>query len=126
VLQLISDVGGGKTTFTKGLVRGAGSSDIVTSPTFMVSKVYDCPRFAIHHFDFYRLSDAGIVQQELAELVNDEIAVVVVEWGDTVVDSLGDGIVRIRFECTAASEKERIITIEHPESNSYLLDEVSL
>jgi tRNA threonylcarbamoyladenosine biosynthesis protein TsaE len=40
VIELVSDLGGGKTTFTRGLADGAGSKDIVASPTFIVSKVY--------------------------------------------------------------------------------------
>lgn len=122
VLQLISDVGGGKTTFTKGLARGARSSDTVSSPTFMVSKVYNCPEFDIHHFDFYRLTDAGIVRQELAELLEGPAVVAVVEWGDSVADTLGEDVVRIRFERTTAGENERLISIECPDSSKYLLE----
>ena len=40
MIELVSDLGGGKTTFTRGLARGAGSSDVVSSPTFTISKVY--------------------------------------------------------------------------------------
>src|SRR4051812_47570196 len=88
VLELVSDLGGGKTTFTRGLVRGAGSSDKVASPTFTISKEYEAPNFTISHFDFYRLDQAGIVADELAEVVHDPEYVTVVEWGEVVHDVL--------------------------------------
>lgn len=80
----MSDLGGGKTTFVRGLARGAGSDDAVASPTFTISKVYEAPKFQIHHFDFYRLHEAGIIADELAEVVHDPGIVTVVEWADVV------------------------------------------
>jgi len=71
VLELRSDLGGGKTTFVRGLVRGAGCHDRVSSPTFTLSRVYKSKDFEIHHFDFYRLQDPGLVANELAEVVGD-------------------------------------------------------
>ena len=71
VIELVSDLGGGKTTFVRGLARGAGSHDKVASPTFTISKTYVTDGYEIHHFDFYRLNDAGIVADELAEVVGD-------------------------------------------------------
>jgi len=55
VIELVSDLGGGKTTFVRGLARGLGSADVVSSPTFTVSKVYKADKLELHHFDFYRL-----------------------------------------------------------------------
>lgn len=98
VIELISDLGGGKTTFVRGLARGAKSSDRVASPTFTISKVYDCPNFQIHHFDFYRLSEAGIVADEIAEVVGDPKAVVVVEWGDVVQHVLPTERITLRIQ----------------------------
>ncbi|MBX4191001.1 tRNA (adenosine(37)-N6)-threonylcarbamoyltransferase complex ATPase subunit type 1 TsaE, partial [Candidatus Saccharibacteria bacterium] len=57
VIELRSDLGGGKTTFVRGLAAGAGSKANVTSPTFTLSRLYPAKNFSIHHFDFYRLND---------------------------------------------------------------------
>src|SRR3954464_2609199 len=80
VIELRSDLGGGKTTFVKGLAIGAGSSANAASPTFTLNRVYPAKKFSIYHYDFYRLANAGILADQLAETVNDSQAVVVVEW----------------------------------------------
>lgn len=84
VIELISDLGGGKTTLTRGIARGAKSKDTVASPTFTISKVYNTPKFNIHHFDFYRLQEAGLLEHELHDVLEDPTAVVIIEWGDVV------------------------------------------
>src|SRR5476649_1957023 len=67
-IELISDLGGGKTTFVRGLARGFGSKDHVTSPSFALSNQYSSRDLVMYHFDFYRLDDVGIIASELAEL----------------------------------------------------------
>src|SRR5688572_15811906 len=66
IIELIGDVGAGKTTFARGLARGVGSTDRVTSPTFTVSNVYESGRIILKHYDFYRLNDLAIIKNELA------------------------------------------------------------
>jgi tRNA threonylcarbamoyladenosine biosynthesis protein TsaE len=83
-IELVSDLGGGKTTFVRGLAHGAGSKDKVASPTFTINKVYEAPKFTIDHFDFYRLAEPGIMADELSEVVGDPMIVTVVEWADSV------------------------------------------
>lgn len=119
-IELVSDLGGGKTTFTRGLVRGAGSSDKVGSPTFTLSREYRTPRFTIAHFDFYRLGEAGIMGDELAEVVGDPDYVTVVEWGDVVHDVLPADRLTVRLGLIA--EDERQLTIEYSKRLSYLVE----
>src|SRR5690606_30129333 len=88
VVELISDLGGGKTAFVRGLAKGAGSKDDVASPTFTISRIYSGPKFDIHHYDFYRLSEPGVVRQELEESLADGQVVIAVEWAETVRDVL--------------------------------------
>lgn len=114
VIELRSDLGGGKTTFAKGLVRGAGSKDIVASPTFTLKKVYKAPRLEIYHYDFYRLGEPGILRDELAESVQDEQAVTIIEWSDIVKDVLPGERISIEFIPTANDPDEREITINYP------------
>lgn len=120
VIELVSDLGGGKTTFTRGLVRGAGSSDKVGSPTFTLSREYTAPNFTIAHFDFYRLAEAGIVADELAEAVQDPQYVCVVEWGDIVHDVLPEKRITVRIE--QKGENERQLHIAYPPELSYLVE----
>jgi tRNA threonylcarbamoyladenosine biosynthesis protein TsaE len=82
VIELVGDIGAGKTTFTKGLARGLGVSDDVQSPTFTISRIYETPSgIRLAHYDFYRLQDAGVMQMELAESVCDPHTITVIECG---------------------------------------------
>lgn len=125
VIELSSDLGGGKTTLVRGLSQGAGSDDHVASPTFTVSKVYATERHGrmeIHHFDFYRLEEAGVMRDELAELIGDPGYVVVVEWSDIIKDVLPEN--RMTITLQAVSEDERLMTFEYPEDMAYLMESV--
>jgi len=113
VIELRSDLGGGKTTFIRGLVRGTGSKANVTSPTFTLSRIYKAQKFDIHHFDFYRLSDPGILADQLAESVADDKVVVVVEWAQIVKDVLPDNRISVELRPTVNDPDERRITIRY-------------
>lgn len=120
VIELISDLGGGKTTFVGGLVAGFGSVDGVSSPSFTISNMYqraDGKEF--HHFDFYRLSEAGIIAAELAEVEEDANAVVAVEWGDIVHDILPENRIVITI-AVGSDDESRRITAEFPKEQAYL------
>lgn len=114
VIELRSDVGGGKTALTKGIAAGMGSTDTVQSPTFTISRIYQAGVRELHHFDFYRLHDPGIMAAELAESLNDERAVVVIEWSDIVANILPES--RIVVVIAATSEQSREITISAPDA----------
>lgn len=120
VIELTSDLGGGKTTLTAGLVEGFGSTDPVASPSFTIGNVYkrrDKKEF--HHFDFYRLSDAGIVKNELVEVIGDPEVVVAVEWGEVVHDVLPGN--RVSVSIAAIGEQKRSIVIRYPKEFSYVI-----
>lgn len=123
VLELISDVGGGKTTFTRGLARGAGSTDRVASPTFTVSKEYDTPNFSIAHYDFYRLNEPGIMAAELHETMQNPETVTVIEWSDIVAGVLPEK--RLQIDFAQGGDDTRIITLSAPSELTYLMDGVS-
>jgi tRNA threonylcarbamoyladenosine biosynthesis protein TsaE len=121
-IELLSDIGGGKTTFTRGLARGAGSEDHVSSPTFTISNTYQTQKFDIYHFDFYRLHEAGIIEHQLHENVDVDRDVTVVEWSDIVAHVLPEE--RLRVFITSVGDEEREIRIEYPNKLSYLIDNV--
>jgi tRNA threonylcarbamoyladenosine biosynthesis protein TsaE len=121
VIELASDLGGGKTTFVRGLARGAGSEDRVASPTFTISKVYKTPAVEIQHFDFYRLQDAGLTANELHDVVGDQAVVVVVEWGGLVRQVLPEERLSIHIHRTA--DDNRTLTLTCPDSLQYLLQD---
>ena len=88
-LELIGDVGAGKTTFVKGLASGLKSRDQVTSPSFTINNRYDLSDGRVlAHYDFYRLGEAGVLMQELAEDLSDTQTAVVMEWAQPVQEIL--------------------------------------
>ena len=89
VIELVGDVGAGKTTFTRGLAKGLGVTEPVTSPSFTISKSYACKNGKIlTHYDFYRLNDPGIMSEDLSENLNSKNHIVVIEWGESISDLL--------------------------------------
>lgn len=90
-IELVGDVGAGKTTITKGIARGLGVSDEITSPSFMISKQYVFDGGKLVHYDFYRLAEPGIMSEDLAENLSDAQTVTIVEWGDSVAELLPEG-----------------------------------
>lgn len=122
LIELVSDLGGGKTTFTRGLARGLGSADNVSSPTFTISKVYKAGKFELHHFDFYRLENAGLAAYELHDLLHDPSVVVVVEWAGVVAHVLPDLRLSIIIEQTG--EDSRTLTVHYPDSLQYLVEDL--
>lgn len=122
VVELASDLGGGKTTFVRGLTRGLGSKDHVSSPTFKLSNIYKTNRLELHHYDFYRLGEAGIVADELAEALGQPNIVVAVEWGAVVAGILPEE--RMAVTLTNTGDETRRLTISFPEKLSYLVSDI--
>lgn len=125
-IEFISDLGGGKTTFIRSLVAGAGSTDSVTSPTFTIMKQYKTPNNTIYHYDFYRLDSPGITAEELSEALRDKTAIILVEWGESVDTVLPTERVRIRLDKLPDDENARLCSIEYPDKLDYIFDGVNL
>ena len=89
VIELVGDVGTGKTTITKGIAKALGVTDTVTSPSFTISKRYQgADDKILVHYDFYRLDDPGILAEDLAENLQDSQTITVIEWGESVANLL--------------------------------------
>ena len=99
VIELVGDVGAGKTTFVRGLAEGLGIKEPITSPSFTISKSYAIPGGkTLVHYDFYRLQDPGLMAGDLEESINDPQAIVVVEWADSVENILPDDRIKITLK----------------------------
>ena len=121
-IELISDIGGGKTTFVKGLALGAGNKNHVSSPTFTISKLYATPKFDIAHFDFYRLHEAGSIAYEIEESAQDDKTVIVVEWSEIIKHVLPKE--RLIIEISQTHDDERNFNLTYPDTLDYLLKSV--
>ena len=111
VIELIGDVGAGKTTFVRGLARGLGIRNKVTSPSYTISKTYALPHGGeLIHYDFYRLEDPGLMANNLDEAIKDN-SIVVVEWGKSVQNILPKN--RITVSIKLQDDNSRKITIRN-------------
>ena len=109
VIAYRGDLGAGKTAFTRGLARGLGSSEMVTSPTYTIVNEYLGGRCPLFHFDMYRLASSDDLWDIGWEDYLDRNGVCAVEWSENVEDALEDPII-ITIE--KLGEDSRRITIE--------------
>ena len=110
-IELIGDVGAGKTTLTKGIATGLGITDVVQSPTFTINRTYDSPLgVRLLHYDFYRLSEPGIMADELSEALESGDQALVVEWGDIIADIVPAD--RLRITITSPGVDIREVTLD--------------
>ena len=106
VLELVGDVGAGKTTFTKGLAKGIGVLETVLSPRFTISPVYEGEKLQLKHYDFYRLAEPGILAAEISESLAEPDNITVVEWAESVSDILPEDRTRIVFQPTSENSRK--------------------
>ena len=111
VIAYTGDLGAGKTAFTRGLARGLGITERITSPTFTIVNEYQGGRLPLFHFDMYRLGSSD----ELYEIGwEDYLArggVCAVEWSEIVADAWEEDCIRVDIR-QGESENQRKITVE--------------
>ncbi len=109
-IELVGDVGAGKTTLTKGIAYGMKIDEDVQSPSFTISRVYEArDGLELAHYDFYRLQDAGIMANELHETLHDPRSVTIIEWADIIKGILPEDHVRVHL--TSPTEATRLVEI---------------
>lgn len=122
VIELVGDVGAGKTTLVKGIATGLAIEEPVQSPTFTISRLYngrDTIRLA--HYDFYRLHDAGIMNDEISEVISDPHTVTIVEWSGAVKGVLPND--RLTITIVPTDEESRRLTLDASGSASQRMKE---
>ena len=113
ILAYRGDLGAGKTAFTRGLARGLGAADMVTSPTYTIVNEYLSGRLPLFHFDMYRLASADDLWDIGWDDYLDRGGVCAVEWSENVEEAM-EGAIRVRIE--KLGEDTRRITIEGGDS----------
>ena len=109
VLAYRGDLGAGKTAFTRGLARGLGCNELVTSPTYTIVNEYLGGRLPLFHFDMYRLRSSEDLWDIGWEDYLERGGVCAVEWSENVADALEDALT-ITIE--KLGETARRITLE--------------
>ena len=92
VIAYTGDLGAGKTAFTRGLARGLGATEAVTSPTYTIVNEYLTGRMPLFHFDMYRLTSADDLFDIGWEDYLERGGVCAVEWSENVAEALEDPI----------------------------------
>ena len=92
VIAYRGDLGAGKTAFTRGLARGLGCGDMVTSPTYTIVNEYLSGRMPLFHFDMYRLHSSDDLWDIGWEDYLERGGVCAVEWSENVADAMEDAI----------------------------------
>ena len=97
VILLEGELGAGKSELARGVARGLGVQETVTSPSFTILNVYESGRIPLYHFDWYRLES----EEELYELGMDEYlggaGIALVEWPGRCPDAVPADCIRIRI-----------------------------
>lgn len=116
-IALIGELGSGKTCFTKGIARGIGVKDIVSSPTFKIISEYDASaegrtsgkNVKFYHVDFYRITNYDeLMNLGLEDLFFDD-GIVVIEWPDKFLDYLPDNFIEVKFSIINNNTRRIII-----------------
>ena len=92
ILAYEGDLGAGKTAFTRGLARGLGAKEQVTSPTYTIVNEYLSGRLPLFHFDMYRLSCADDLWDIGWEDYLERGGVCAVEWSENVADAMEEAV----------------------------------
>ena len=109
VIAYEGDLGAGKTAFTRGVARGLGCTEQVTSPTYTIVNEYLSGKMPLFHFDMYRLHSADDLWDIGWEDYLERNGVCCVEWSENVREALENPVI-VRIEKTG--EDTRRITIE--------------
>lgn len=109
VIALFGGVGMGKTAFTRGLCRGLGVNDGVSSPTFALVNEYH-GKYNIYHFDMYRVTSwEDLYSTGFFDYLDN--GVLVIEWSENIEGALPENAIRINIS-KGESDDERTFEIE--------------
>jgi conserved hypothetical nucleotide-binding protein len=114
-VSLEGDLGSGKTVLVKGIAKGLGISDIITSPTFTIVNTYE-GKVRLHHFDVYRIDDPDELYNIGWEEYFNPSDVCIVEWGDRIPGMLPENAIRIRIMRDRDQLNKRTIILERQDS----------
>ena len=113
VIAYSGDLGAGKTAFTRGLARGLGFTEAVTSPTYTIVNEYLGGRLPLFHFDMYRLSSADDLFDIGWEDFLRRGGICAVEWSENIRDALDEDTLWVDIR-RGMADGQRIITLHGP------------
>ncbi|MCF7907400.1 MAG: tRNA (adenosine(37)-N6)-threonylcarbamoyltransferase complex ATPase subunit type 1 TsaE [Candidatus Omnitrophica bacterium] len=109
LVVLVGALGGGKTTFTKGILKGLGYRGRVLSPSFTLVREYLTKKFKTYHVDLYRLDKNEALNLGLDDFIYSDNSLTLIEWGDRIDKELDKYIV-VKFSYLAESSRQLLIS----------------
>lgn len=108
IFALVSPLGGGKTSFTQGIAKGLGAKGNVISPTFVLERIYNIPKkkYALHHFDLYRIGAGEVESIGLLDTLGEGI--VVIEWAEKLKKYLPQDTIWVEIKYKGENSREFI------------------
>jgi len=116
IVVLEGDLGGGKTTFIKGVLEGFGYRRRVLSPSFTLVRQYQIKNKCIYHIDLYRLERTDILNLGIEDLIYAKDAITVIEWGDKIREDL-DKYIDIKFLFLGENKRKLIFSTKGYQRN---------
>ena len=110
VIAYRGGLGAGKTTFTRGLAKGLGLGDVVTSPTFAIVNEYRGKKLTLYHFDMYRIENSDDLESTGYYDYPLEESIFAVEWSENIADVLPENTIYI--DIRSIDENTREITVK--------------
>lgn len=110
VIAMFGPMGAGKTALTRGIARGLGIAEGVSSPTFALVHEYE-GKFPVYHFDMYRVESWDDLYSTGFFDYLDAGGVVIVEWSENIENAIPDDAIQISLR-QGKSENERIISLD--------------
>ena len=117
LIFLIGELGAGKTTLCKGILRGLGHKGVVKSPTYNLVETYEISGFSIFHIDFYQISHPKELSNiGIQEYLDTNNGVSIIEWPEKMISFLPDPDIEIILNHSENNEEERALEIKSKDS----------
>lgn len=119
VVSIDGELGAGKTVLARGIAKGLGIKDYITSPTFNIINVYETSNIVFNHMDAYRITDTEMLYDiGFDEMISDG-AITVIEWSNMIEGSIFEFCIKV-IMLRGNTEEKRIIIFE---SSPEIIDE---
>lgn len=117
LIELVGDLGGGKTTIVKGIAKGLGIKATITSPTFNIHRTYQSKKgIILDHFDLYRLDDDSLIAHQINEKIKLADSIIAVEWAKNFTYLFDDDRLLIKLNFINQNTRELLVEAKGPKS----------
>ncbi len=120
VVFLSGDLGAGKTTLTRGVLRGLGFEGRVKSPTYTLVELYEVSRLHLYHFDFYRFADPQEWQESGFRDLFNEANICLVEWPEKAGELLPPSDLSLALKASAETSRQALFQAWTPRGQALL------